>query len=105
MPEIPMENKNGDIIDFFTWTAHKTSSCHPEPMFVKFDNEFPVLSSKVNLAVDKKLSIQYRFLGNVPKLSMRNDKKGFVCLSGTKDKEASDYRACQTYGPLYKAYK
>ena len=82
----------GDIIDFFTWTAHKTSSCHPEPMFVKFDNEFPVLSSKVNLAVDKKLSIQYRFLGNVPKLSMRNDKKGFVCLSCTKDKEALTIR-------------
>ena len=24
---------------------------------------------------------------------------------GTKDKEAADYRACSTYGPLYKAYK
>ena len=24
---------------------------------------------------------------------------------GTKDKEAADYRACATYGPLYKAYK
>lgn len=73
----------GDIIDFFTWTAHKTSSCHPDPMFVKLDNGLPVLSSKIDLTVDKKLSTQYRILGNVPQLKAYGEKKGFVRLSGT----------------------
>ena len=86
----------GCIIDYFTWSEQKSSGIHPPPFFIQAADSFPVLHSRIYVTADKNLSVQYRHIGDSPKLSLSTEMNGSLCLSGkarathgSKDKSMS----------------
>ena len=71
----------GCIIDYFTWSEQKTSGVHPRPFFIQVADGFPVLHSQINVTIDKNFSVQYRHLGDAPRLTVNDNKDDGLCLS------------------------